>query len=241
FGRLFHFLGILVLVYMLLQTGSRAALLGTLAALSILCLVHVDRRIAAVFLVAAVFVSARLLAEPGLLARVSKQYLYKHEQGQADILQSRLQPWKAAEKNFRKNPWLGLGFGITSKAESGWSLEMRSTGAMETGNGYLSSLVQVGIIGSAPLFLALALLLIGAGRFAWKVSDPWFTSIYGSTLALAINAAFEGWLIAPGNFVATYFWMQCFFLNALICRFRPATAHSVSFQISQTEGLWARG
>ena len=136
---------------------------------------------------------------------------------------SRIEPWKKAKEKFRENPWLGLGFGVTSGAESRWALDVRSgPDATETGSSFWSSLSQVGVLGSAPLCLAILLLLVKAGRFTWKVKDPWFTAVYGSVLALTVNAAFEGWLIAPGNFIGIYFWIQCFFLNEVTCRFRPA-------------------
>jgi hypothetical protein len=55
-----------------------------------------------------------------------------------------------------------------------------------------------------------------------------FTGVYASTLALTVSAAFEGWLIAPGSFPAIYFWIQCFFLNAVMSCYRAAPARAAS-------------
>lgn len=233
--------------YGLLLTGSRAALLGAVVAFAFFSLIHVNRRMTAVVLLLCVVVTAEMLAKPDLLSILSDKYLYKHKvkgkvQHLEDPLQSRALPWNTAKANFSESPWLGLGFGVTSKAESGWSMDIQSgPHALETGSSFWGILVQVGILGAAPLFLAILMLLIDAGRFAWRLKDPWFTSIYGSTLALAVNSLFEGWLIAPGSFQAAYFWVQCFLLNALICRFRPAPARPYAGFSPAAAEDWVRG
>jgi hypothetical protein len=217
-------LGLFAGSYMLLQAGSRAALVGALLAFAVTCLIHADRRIAIIVVLVSIYVTARLLANPQLLPILVERYLYKQksQESQTELFQSRRGPWRTAISNLRQSPWLGLGFRVTSRAESAWTLDVRSGRSAESGSSVLGSLTQVGMLGASPLFLAIILLLIQGGRFAWKVKDPWFTGVYGSTLALAVNAVFEGWLISPGNFIGTYFWVQCFLLNALMCRFRPA-------------------
>ncbi|GEM_PF-1878859 len=210
--------------YLLLLSGSRAAMLGVLLAVTVFCLIHANRKVGAAVLLASVLITARVLASPDTLSNFTRQYLYKHKvrDAQTNLFESRVQPWEAAMANFREHPWLGLGFGVTNQGEAAWSAEVGSWYATETGGSFWGTLSQVGAVGSAPLFLAILILLIEAGRFAWKVKDPWLTGVYGSVLALTVNAIFEGWLIAPGNFIGIYFWVQCFFLNALMCRFRPA-------------------
>lgn len=218
-------LGVLTIGYTLLLSGSRAGMLGALAAATVFCLVHANRRVAAVVLLLSVLVSTRILANPDLLSKWASRYLYKHKEGQTELLQSRLRPWEAAQSNFERHPWLGLGFGVTTEGQADWAGDIRSgAGTRETGSSFWGTLSQVGLLGSSPLFLSILWAVWKAGRFAWKVKDPWFTAIYGSTLALILNAVFEGWLIAPGSFASTYFWIQCFFLNAMMCRFRPAPA-----------------
>jgi O-antigen ligase len=222
-------LGALVFLYSLLLSTSRSAILGTALAACTFCCMHASRRVAAVAALCAVLFTSQVLARPDFLPSLLSNYVFKHKaaRDQLNPFESRIQPWRVAKAHFQENPWLGLGFGVTSKAEANWSFDVRSGGrSVETGSSIWSSLSQVGICGSLPLFLAILLLMAGAGRFAWKVKDPSFTGLYASTLALAVNAAFEGWLIAPGSFPTTVFWLACFFLNALICRFRPAPARS---------------
>lgn len=222
----------LVLGYGLLLTAARGSIVGALLAFSVLCAVHADRKVAAILILFSALAGARTLSDPALLPSLAQRYFYKQRYAQAletNPLQSRIGPWKVSERTFLENPWLGLGFGVTSRAEMNWSFSSRSgPGALETGSSLWSSLVQVGLLGSVPLFLAVVLLMIDAGRFAWRVKDPRFTGLYGSALALAVSAAFEGWLIAPGSFPATYFWLQCFFLNAVMSRYRPAPARAAS-------------
>ena len=232
--RLGLYVAAVMFFYGLLLTGSRSALLGTLLAVTLFCMIHANRRVTALLLLFAVFVATRVLATPDLLSEVTGRYLYKHkirgqDKPQTDPLQSRVRPWRIARESFFESPWLGLGFGVTSKAESNWSIDVRTgPGAIETGSSVLGSLVQVGILGAGPLFLAIVLLLIEAGRFAWRVKDPWLTGIYGSTVALTVCALFEGFLIAPGSFPTMYFWVQCFFLNRVICQFRPSAVRQAA-------------
>jgi hypothetical protein len=218
-GRLFLAGGMAVLFYFLLLATSRSSLLGVLAAVVVYSLVHADRKIAAAVLVVVVLISARILSEPSWLPSLAERYLYKYKG--TTLLQSRIEPWKLARARFVKNPWMGLGFGVTSEAETGWTFGARTERSFETASSVWSALVQVGILGSVPLFLALLGVLFQAGRFGWKVKDPWFTGVYGLVLALSISALFEGWLITPGSFATSYFWVACFFLNALMCRFQP--------------------
>jgi hypothetical protein len=128
-----------------------------------------------------------------------------------------------AQEGFRRHPWLGFGFGVTSDAQRDWVLDTESgAGTVETGSSFWGTLSQVGVLGSAPIFAAILLLAYRAVRFCQRVRDPWLTAVCGSLLALLANALFEGWLLAPGNFATLYFWAQCFLLNGMMCRFHPA-------------------
>ncbi len=244
FHRLFFALVVILVGYTLALTSSRAALLGVICALAIFCAVHADRRIGAIALLGTVFITFQSLSNPDMWQQLGDRYLYKYDakrKGQApaerQAFQSRLAPWKRAQANFQENPWLGLGFGITSKAEASWSTDIHSgSTAVETGSSFWGGLGQVGVLGSVPLFLALLILVFQSGLFAWKVKDPWFTAIYASLFALVTNAAFEGWLLAPGNFIGSYFWIQCFLVNTMMTRFRPAAIHHAADYIPKKFG-----
>ncbi len=232
-SRLALTLAALVVTYTMLLSGSRAALVGALIALATLSLIHADRRVAATVLLATFVVSVEAVAKPDLVPNLVRQYLYKYKgRDQVDMFRSRTGPWEISKRTFLRNPWMGLGFGVTSRAEAQWLLDVRSVKAMETGSSVWSALSQVGLLGSVPLFLAISLLLLRAGRFAWKVKDIWLTAIYASTLALVTNACLEGWLLAPGSFPCTYFWIQCFFLNAMMSRFQPAPVQVAPFPLA---------
>jgi hypothetical protein len=217
-----------LLGYLLLLSGSRAGLLGGLVAFSLLAVVHLDRRVGAAVLLATFFFTVRAVADPAYIPRTVQKYLYKHTVGQGDLFQSRLEPWKRAEQNFREHPWMGYGFGITSATQVSWTPDTQSgAGTVETGSSFWGTLGQVGILGAAPLFAAILLLACRAVRFCWLVRDPWLTGVCASLLALVVNAVFEGWLLAPGSFTTFYFWGQCFLLNGMMSRFRPAPSHWV--------------
>jgi O-antigen ligase len=214
---------VLLLTYLLLLSASRAAIVGTMAAVAAFTLIHANRRIAALVLLLAVLGSVRALADPEWLPRVSSKFLYKHERRRtANVLESRQKPWDRTIARFRQRPWLGLGFGVTSAAQASWTEGARTEGELETGSSFWGTLLQVGIIGAAPLFAALLLALAAAARFAWRVKDPWLTGLYGSVLSLVVGALLNGWLLSPGSSSSVYFWIQLFFLNAILCRFHPA-------------------
>jgi hypothetical protein len=238
-ARPWWILGLLIASQMLLSTGSRAAMLGVLLAIAVACLVHADRRVAAAVSLAAMLIASAITADTGLLQRISERYIYKHQLAQAktNVLQSRVLPWQAAQANVRQNPWLGIGFGVTSRTEASWSVDVTSARAAETGSSVWTALTEVGILGSAPLLMAIFFLLLGGARFAWQVKDPWFTGIYACALALCANGIFEGWLLAPGNFISFYFWIQCFFLNAITSRYQPAAKTAGA---PQRPPLWER-
>lgn len=214
--------GVAVVFYSLLWSGSRAGLLSVAVSATILCLVHANRRIGSLLAVITLLFAARSLSEPNFIPNLIRQYVLKHQHGTADLLQSRREPWKVVQLRFEQHPWLGMGFGISTESQSGWALDV-STGSsiVETGSSIWTALSQVGVVGAVVLFAALLGLLLQGARFCWRVRDPWFTALYASVAALTVNALFEGWLLAPGNFACVYYWIQCFFLNSLMCRYRP--------------------
>ncbi len=213
--------GVALILYSLLWSGSRAGLLAVAVAATILCLVHANRRIGLLLAVVTIFFAARAVSEPNFIPNLISQYVLKHPRGQSDLLQSRREPWKLVQRQFEQHPWLGMGFGISSESQSTWTVDA-STGynMAETGSSIWSALSQVGVLGSAVLFTALLGLLFQGAWFCWRVRDPWFTAVYASVAALTVNALFEGWLLAPGNYVSIYYWLQCFFLNSVMCRYR---------------------
>ena len=142
----------------------------------------------------------------------------------------------AVQQQFERNPWLGQGFGVSLASQADWVLDAETGGSIqETGSSLWAALSQVGILGATGLWLALLGLLWQGFQFAWRVRDPWFSAVYGSVAALTVNAMFEGWMLAPGNFASTYFWVQCLFLNAVMCRFRPFAAAAASPSFLQSE------
>jgi len=213
--------GVAVVFYSLLWSGSRAGLLSVAVSATILCLVHANRRIGSLLAVITLLFAARSVSEPNFIPNLIRQYVLKHARGQVDLLQSRREPWKMVQQRFEQHPWLGMGFGISTESQSAWAIDV-STGSsiVETGSSIWAALSQVGVVGAAVLFTALLGLLIHGARFCWQVRDPWFTALYASVAALTVNALFEGWLLAPGNFACVYYWIQCFFLNSLMCRYR---------------------
>jgi hypothetical protein len=243
-GKLLALAGaVLVLSYSLFISGSRAGMLGVALAVSIAGLVHGSRRVASIILLLSVAFAIRALAQPDYLSQFARQYVWKHGAATTNLtsfrkqaLQSRERPWMAVRQQFEQNPWLGQGLGVSLASQADWVFDAETgTSIQETGSSLWAALSQVGILGSVVLWLALLWLLWRGFQFAWRVRDPWFTAVYGSVAALVANSMFEGWMLAPGNFASTYFWVQCFFLNAVMCRFRPLAGAAAPPSFLQSE------
>ncbi len=218
--------GVLATIAYLVRSGSRAGLLAAAVAGTVICVIHLNRRIAACVTLAAVIFAAQSLADPDFVPAVIQRYVVKH--GRREILQSRRRPWQVAQRHFAERPWLGLGFGVTSESQVSWSMDVQTGATMvETGSSVWSALSQVGGAGAAVLFLAILGLLAHGGWFAWRVRDPWLTAVFASVCALTVNSLFEGWLLAPGNYAVTYYWFQCFCLSALMSCYRPRRRETV--------------
>lgn len=239
--------GVLVLSYSLLISGSRAGMLGAAFAVCIAGLVHGSRRVAAVILLLSVAFTTRVLAQPDYFSQFARQYIWKFSRASRDstqrdrALESREKPWKVMRQQFEQRPWFGQGFGVSTVAQANWSLAAETgSAAVETASSAWAALTQVGMVGSAGLFLAILGLLWQGLWFAWRVRDPWFTSVYISIAALTVNALFEGWLLAPGNYASVYFWIQCFLLNAVMCRYVPLRSQPVPLETAPSWALARR-
>jgi hypothetical protein len=215
---------VLLAGYTLLSSGSRAGILAGAAALTIICAIHANRRIAALAAAATVLFVAKSVADPEFVPGLVKRYVFKHPRSGADLLQSRKEPWKIVREQFERHRWMGLGFGVSSELQSGWQTDVSSgSRAIETGSSFWGTLSQVGIVGAPLAFLAILSLLAQGARFCYAAQDPWLTAVYASVAGLAVNSLFEGWLIAPGSHASTFFWVQCFCLNAVMRRYRAVS------------------
>jgi O-antigen ligase len=110
-------------------------------------------------------------------------------------LTGRLTWWEAALQAWAEHPWTGYGYGA-----GGRFVALASTGANRTSNvhnGYLETLVGVGLIGAIPLFIGLILVVawsLGALRSGRDV--PLAILIVPMILHTAVDQGFGAWLNA---------------------------------------------
>ncbi len=164
-------------------------------------------------------------------------YVYKGAANE-QMMASRHKVWDETVASIRQHPWFGTGFG-TSDTGPQFTLHhdagLRSARAStrEHGNSYLAILEWVGLLGSVPFYVLVALLLFTIKKVAaemWRSRDPYSIAIPFATIVLAgcADAFFEDWLFAVGYYLCVFVWSIAFLLVDLVpaTSSMPATAAS---------------
>lgn len=145
-----------------------------------------------------------------------------------NIFASRVSPWQATLDTIHEHFWFGTGFGTTDTGADATEhlgrLASSSDISTEHGSSYLALASWVGILGLAPFFLLLTMLLKKTFEtFVWmlRTRNPAHPSVPLAVLVLAglLHAGFEDWLFAPGNYLCVYFWSMAF----ILVDFAPST------------------
>ncbi len=188
-----------------LQTGSRAALIGTIISLLAFPYFrnrqHFDKMIKKYLLV---FIL--VLASFPIWNRYTDKIREKNKTEITELnVDSRLGHWQQRIIEWESSPLYGIGFGSVD-AESENSTINVETGGVETGSSWLCALSMTGILG----FLCVLGIFIGAFSRAWKMT--YYSSATGSfLLSIMIFYIFhmmaEGYIFAGGNFLNTQLWL----------------------------------
>jgi O-antigen ligase/polysaccharide polymerase Wzy-like membrane protein len=211
-GQLRRIIGVLLSGALLFLSFARAGMLSAGVA-SIFLLVSARRyRLLAVGI--AVF-SFTLLTTytfwPEKLQETSESLLYKKGDRSHGVMQSREGPWQASIDSFKQHPWLGLGFGAAEKSAE-WEGGFTTAGkTRERGSSYLTVLEGVGLVGTIPLAMLLAILLFRTRQvFAWlrvtRIVDHPSVPVAMVVVAGLVHAGFEDWLLAVGYHMSVVFW-----------------------------------
>jgi O-antigen ligase len=168
--------------------GSKTGGAACLASVGILALSNSKRFLRPSVLASACgLVAVLIVAVPrdvGLVGHLT----YQH--GSLDTVNDRVDLWKTAViPRILQSPVVGSGFATSSverlTSEYGWE-------AGHAHNGVLNSLVEVGIVGSLPLFLAILSIL---GRICWRArwmtTDPVTSWMVAAWICLLISGSVE--------------------------------------------------
>ena len=227
------------LVYLLIVSWSRASVLACLVGTLVIWATHPRNQLTRFGVLAVVALTVVMLARPTRTVQRVENWIYKGKTHES-LVSARAEQWRYGYDNFLKNPWLGVGFGITSDYEAQWSLGTFRYLKREQGSSLWAMLGQVGLIGTVPFYLAMLVILFRSAAYARAVRDPWFTGIVGSAWAGFANSFLEGWMAAPGSGLFWFQLFQCFFLHIAMSRPRPATRPAAARAFQPWRTLRAR-
>jgi len=127
------------------------------------------------------------------------------------VLSSRMNRWQQCMNDFRESPYLGVGYGVSSRAK-GMEVGVSSIGSITDGGGYFGLLASVGSMGAAA-FLSVLIYAYWQGLRLLRRPDaylPDYVHLYQGAaivIGLSVNLVGEPWLMGPGNPVQLVFWL----------------------------------
>jgi O-antigen ligase len=186
------------LILIILATRTRTAMFSTLAATSVLFIIRYKNNAGAWILGATLVLAGVLFVviAPELKQSVQSYVLRGQDVSQFASLTGRTDLWKVSLYMFTKRPLLGYGF-VASRA---LLLQVLSW-AGEAHNALVESLLDVGLVGAAALFIPFVSGLVGSIKRLnrWRPGDdPTIAWVAGALMFLAMDgipmASFAGFL-----------------------------------------------
>lgn len=205
-------IGILVaIIFLALKTGSRATILSLIIMGGVILVFYSTRtRLVAVFLVVLTF--GVVIVDPNIVEDV--QGMRQFQRNSNDVLSGRTDAWNLAKFVFYESPCIGYGFG----AETKFIKRMLPVTSSHQGeyfhNSYLSLLVAVGILGSAAVFIliAVAVVRLAVAIFKKDAFDGFYVIMSSIFIGSLFHGTFESWLFSLGSISGILFWTSCFYL-----------------------------
>jgi O-antigen ligase len=222
-------------VALLVWSNSRASLLASALAMTVLCLTLRKKRLVLQGAALALcLVSVLALAAPSklhdFLSESNETLVYKGHREEG-MLGSRKGPWQDTVDSVQQHPWFGTGFGTSAveerHAEVGVFSSTTAT-SREHGSSYLAIVEWTGIAGVLPFFTLVLVLfrriLLGV-RWLYRTGNAAHPAVPIMLVLLTglLHAGFEDWLFAVGYYMTVFFWTLAFsFMD-----FAPVAATSV--------------
>ena len=182
-------------LFLLLSSYSRASIAGSLVSCSLLCIALRRYRLFLKGIGVAALASTLVVALVPMHESLSSlqitdnsgsvfdAYVYKGKP-QEGVLNSRRAPWDGTVAVISERPWFGSGFGTSvaseEKTDEITNFETARQVAREHGNSYLAILEWVGLLGVLPFFTLAFLVLMNIGRVvAWmrRTGDPFSPAV----------------------------------------------------------------
>jgi O-antigen ligase len=235
-----RFVVLLVSIYLVYYSFSRAAMIAVIIVCLVLCFclreykVLVKAALTVVCLIAVVGV-----VSPAKLDQSTEQFsdavLYKGHREQG-LLGSRQTPWEETVAAIKAHPFFGSGFGTSLTEDEITDSISRFSSTSETnrehGSSYMAIAEWVGLLGLLPFVILLSMVLTLVVRVIVWLRRTRNTNHYAVPLAMVllaglIHAGFEDWLFAVGYYLSVFFWSLAFVLVDLV----PARMTSPQFSV----------
>jgi len=218
--RPLHVVLFLLCAGLLVYSRSRAGLLAAACSCTLLCIGLRRYRLFVTGLVAtAALASTISLVRPEFLSSFGGEIVYKRQEQGQGFWSSREAPWAKSIEMIKEHPWFGMGIGTLAEnsdpAQGPVIFASSNSVNTENGSSYLSMLSGVGILGAVPYSLLLLILIGNVHRtliLMWRSRSPSSSAVPFAVVIVSclIHAAFEDWLLAPGNYLCIFFWVFAF-------------------------------
>jgi O-antigen ligase len=228
-GHTRYLIALLLSVLLLLTSYARAGMLAACVSSVLMCVGLRRYRVLVLLAAVSVAIAVTMEYEGATVSNhpqsLSSTFIYKGtpEKG---ILASRRTPWQQTMASVREHSWFGTGFGTsatgTDESESFNSFKSTARNTREHGNSYLAILEWVGVLGVAPFFALLLLIMWELVKALLRVralpdaaASP-LVPAAGIVIAGLVHAGFEDWLFATGYYLCIFFWGITFVLVDLV-------------------------
>jgi hypothetical protein len=210
-------------IYLVYYSHARAGILAAAVSCAFLCLgLREYKMLIKGFGLVAIMVTAAAILQPEKVSNsvsiFTSDVVYKgHGEG---VFDSRQSPWNEAMGTINSHFWFGTGFGTKDLALWGTVSTANFTSnsvAVEYGSSYLAIVAWVGVIGTLPFALLIAMVLgsvVGTFRWLRATRSAHHPAVPLALVVVAglVHAGFEDWMFAVGYYLCVFFWSMAFVL-----------------------------
>lgn len=195
--KLFHFIMILISLYITLISASRSAFFLALLCSTIIIVLQSRKKTVLVRNICIIGITSILFAP--FLIKNSGAMMHKKNGLEITVENtSRDALWSQRIAEFKSSPIFGIGF-----AAHGVGIN-KQVGRNESGGSFISVLAQAGIVG----FTIVLLIWYSATMLPYKVGrNPNMILLYGSFIFMSIHSIIEGYMFQAGWYMCLIIWL----------------------------------
>lgn len=193
---------LLLSIYLSIIAASRAAFFASIFSIAIFIIVWLHNIKKIILAICIVTVITIMFFPIYLVSSKRMQNKFENSEGKYG---SRTELFVSGFNHFEEQPLLGQGFAVSHNSDG-----EKFIGRMESGSGWLSILLQIGIIG---LLVIWAILFQLRKLLPFIFKDKSLLLYLFSFLYLCLHSGFEGYLLTVGYYPCILFWTLLGFLH----------------------------